>query len=172
MPPQTGRTLLHIAIALLIIAPLPLFKYLYDPGVQFAVDTSIIAMYDAQAATGKIAIENSRETGSVIFFSYDQEQAAKENSEVERRKRFVSFKMAGDSQRGPSHLKVIKQAGHYLVFVPVLKGTENDDETSFLMTNLANNLSQKVFDDRPVDIHLSDAFFNSLKVIPSNSPQN
>ncbi len=172
MSPQTKRTLLHITVALLIIVPLPLFKYLYDPGTQFAVDTSIIAMYDAQAATGKIAIENSRETGSVIFFSYDKEHAAKETQEAERRKKLVSFRMAGDAQRGPSHLKVIKQAGHYLVFIPVFKGTENDPETLFRMTDLANNLSANVFDDQPVDINLTDAFFNSLKVIPSNRPEN
>lgn len=172
MSPKNRRTLLHVTVVLLIIVPLPLFKYLYDPAVRFAVDTSIIAMYDAQSDTGKIAFENSRDTGTVIFFSYDREQSAKDSVEAERRKKLVSFNFGGEAQNGPSHVKVIRQGGRYQVFIPVQKAVENDQEALFLMTDLANNLSEKVFDNSCVDINLSDAFFNSFKTVSSQGKQD
>jgi hypothetical protein len=48
---------------------------------------------------------------------------------------------------------------------PIKKGVENDAEFATTMRFIANDLSTNVFNSQPVDMHLCDEFFNTIRVV-------
>ncbi len=66
-------------------------------------------------------------------------------------------------------LQIDKSRGKYLVRYVVISGYENDPEYLKIVNQMANEVSQNVFNNTPVEIHLTDTRFKTLKVVDQNS---
>lgn len=61
---------------------------------------------------------------------------------------------------------VVKKVGdRYEFHFPIKNGMENDAQTVRDMRVIAKDLSTNVFDSQPVDVHLSNEYFNTIRVV-------
>lgn len=162
---KNNRGFIYTLIVVFVVASIPTFYYQTNPQVRFDVDTTIIDLWDILSGKASVASEHLATDGPVIFCSYDTVYARLDRTEGERRNNLLKFFKYGDSPLTTN--MILKRKGAlYQLYIPVKKGAENDPEQTGKFQDLANTLSDTVFEFQPVEIHMSDGFFNTLKVVP------
>lgn len=64
-------------------------------------------------------------------------------------------------------IQLDKEGTSYLFRIVIKKGLENDEETIEIMKLISAELSQNVFNNESVDIHLCDEYFETLRTVVS-----
>jgi len=131
-----------------------------DPSTMFTCET--IYKTISGGWTGKRVGHSTWGRGCEVRFEYDTFP----DIEFQRRMRFVKFLEenlpCGDGLW--QGIVVTKFGIMYQIHFPIKNGMENDETVTDLRF-MANELSTKVFDSQPVDIHGCDTFFNTIRVV-------
>lgn len=162
---KNNRGFIYTLIVIFVVASIPVVYYLSNPKFQFDVDTTVIDLWDVLSGKASVASEHLATDGPVIFCSYDTVYARLDRTEGERRNNLLKFFKFGDSPL-TSNVILKRKGAVYQIYMPVKKGSENNPEEVKKFQDLANTLSDTVFEFQPVEIHMSDDFFNTLKVVP------
>ncbi len=162
---KNNRGFIYTLIVIFVVASIPTFYYQTNPKFRFDVDTTVIDLWDILGGKASVASEHLATDGPVIFCSYDTVYARLDRTEGERRNNLVKFFKFGDSPL-TSNVILKRKGAVYQIYIPVKKGAENDPGEVGKFQDLANTLSDTVFEFQPVEIHMSDDFFNTLKVVP------
>lgn len=139
-----------------IILVLVAWELYNDPQIKFSVMTRYKAM--SQGATIDMWGPNCW-----IRFDYCVSTPA----ESERKSRFIKYlkETLPPIEGGWRAVVVAKLGDTYEIHLPIKKGVENDFFWLISMRSTADELSTKMFDAKPVEWHLCDLSFNTIRVV-------
>lgn len=150
-----------ICIILILVVVFLGWQVSKDPPIMFMCE-SFYKLFTSRLTGGYGGISKWGRTCDVRF-DYDTSPLI----EYKRRMRLVkSLEEQMPCKEGVWIGMVVTKLGDiYEIHFPIKKGTENDAQTVTTMRSLANYLSTDVFDSQPVEIHISDFFFNTIRVV-------
>ena len=160
---KNKRRFLYALAFLCLLVGIPLFLYDYNPSVRFWLNTFVIGQLHTRSGAGVVTTEALSPSGSVLFCVYDSPTGDIDYREQTRRNRLVRLVNCADPN--PPGIILNKHKDRYALFVPVIKGKEGDSLTLKAIKDYGDSLSDVIFDNHPVEIHVTDEFMNTLKVI-------
>ena len=160
---KSKRRFLYALAFLCVLVGIPLFLYDYSPSVRFWLNTFVIGQLHTRSGAGVVASETISPNGAVLFCLYDSPTGDIDFREQTRRNRLVRLVNCADPN--PPGIILSRHQDRYALFVPVIRGKEGDSLILKAIKDYGDSLSDVIFDNHAVEIHITDEFMNTLRVI-------
>ncbi len=163
MSVKNKRRFLYALAFICVLVGIPLFLYDYSPAVRFWLNTFVIGQLHTRSGAGVVTTEALSPSGAVLFCVYDSPTGDIDYREQTRRNRLVRLVNCADPN--PPSIILNRHDDRYAVFVPVIKGKEDGSLALKAIKDYGDSLSGVIFDNHSVEIHVTDEFMNTLRVI-------